>query len=302
MSTQKKTLGKNFAELGIKELLSDIAKTENAPLSSSLKSALRKLPIEVLQPGKYQPRREIDPASLEELADSIRAQGIIQPIVVRTLQKNNASQETFEIIAGERRWRAAQIAGLHDVPAIVRDITDEQAIAMSLIENIQRENLNAIDTALGLKRLIEEFQMTHQSIADTVGKSRVTVTNFLRLLELNDDVKIMVQRGELEMGHARAILALEQLQQVKAAKIIIDRDLSVRETEKLIRLMQTPGFSEFQAKPKDPNISGLEKQIKDKLGAKVSIKHSEKGRGKIIIHYNNLDELDGILVHINKDN
>ena len=302
MSTQKKTLGKNFAELGIKELLSDIAKTENAPLSSSLKSALRKLPIEVLQPGKYQPRREIDPASLEELADSIRAQGIIQPIVVRTLQKNNASQETFEIIAGERRWRAAQIAGLHDVPAIVRDITDEQAIAMSLIENIQRENLNAIDTALGLKRLIEEFQMTHQSIADTVGKSRVTVTNFLRLLELNDDVKIMVQRGELEMGHARAILALEQLQQVKAAKIIIDRDLSVRETEKLIRLMQTPGFSEFQAKPKDPNISGLEKQIKDKLGAKVSIKHSEKGRGKIIIHYNNLDELDGILVHINKNN
>jgi len=301
MSTPKKTLGKNFAELGIKELLSDIAKTESAPVASPhIKNALRKLPVEILQPGKYQPRRDIDPATLEELANSIRTQGIIQPIVVRTLPKNNSSHETFEIIAGERRWRAAQIAGLLEIPAIVRDITDEQAIAMSLIENIQRENLNAIDTALGLKRLIEEFQMTHQSIAETVGKSRVTVTNFLRLLELNDDVKVMVQRGELEMGHARALLALDQLQQIKAAKIIIDRDLSVRETEKLIPLMQTSGFTEVKAKPKDPNISDLEKQIKDKLGAKVAIKHGAKGKGKIIIHYNNLDELDGILVHLNK--
>jgi ParB family chromosome partitioning protein len=296
MATHNKTtLGKNFANLGLKELLSDIAKTEaTTPTTATQKSALRKLPIEILQPGKFQPRHDIDPETLEELADSIRTQGIIQPVVVRSIAKGDHS-ESYEIIAGERRWRAAQLAGLMEIPAIVREISDEQAIAMSLIENIQRENLNAIDTALGLKRLIEEFQMTHQSIAETVGKSRATVSNFLRLLELHDEVKVMVQHGDLEMGHARALLALDQLKQIKAAKIIRDKDLSVRATEKLVHVLQNTTSSENLVKIKDPNISTLERKIKDKLSAKVSISHNDKGNGKITIHYNSLDELEGIL-------
>lgn len=292
MSVLKKTLGKSLADLGLKELLSD-------PTPVGLKSALRKLPVDILQPGKYQPRREMDPATLEELANSIRTQGIIQPILVRKLAANGAIPgEQYEIIAGERRWRAAQLAELHEVPAIVREISDEQAIAMSLIENIQRENLNAIDTALGLKRLIDEFQMTHQTIAEAVGKSRATVTNLLRLLELHDDVKIMVQRGELEMGHARALLPLDFMQQMKTARTIIDKELSVRETEKLIRALQNFAVNQGLPKIKDPNITQLETELKDKLGAKVKIDHSGKSKGKIIIHYNTLDELDGILEHL----
>jgi len=256
-----------------------------------LKNTLRNLPLDVLQPGKYQPRREMDQTALEELATSIRARGIIQPLVVRELASGS-----FEIIAGERRWRAAQLAALPHVPAIIREITDEEAIAMSLIENIQREALNAIETAYALQRLIDEFTMTHETVAITVGKSRATVSNMLRLLSLPDEVKNMLARGELEMGHARAILTLDLPQQLQVAKLVVAKKLSVRATEKLVKNMQNPAL---EIKPsQDINILKLQQQISDRLGAKVLINHSKSGKGKIAINYNNLDELDGILEHL----
>lgn len=290
----------NLANLGLKALLSDInnpiptSDVSDAATLASTSNLLRKLPIDALQPGKYQPRHDIDPSSLEELANSIRTQGVIQPILVRKVTNGN-----FEIIAGERRWRAAQLAALPEIPAIVKDISDEQAIAMALIENIQRENLNSIDTALALQRLISEFNMTHNDVAETVGKSRTTVTNLIRLLELHDDVKTMVQRGELEMGHARALLPLDPIKQIQTAKLIIDKELSVRATEKLIRDIQDPKKKTHTAKQQDPDIIMLQNQLKDKLGTKINIRHTTKGSGKIIIHYNNLDEFEGILDHLN---
>lgn len=281
---------KRGLSLGLSELLSDI-KAIDAADNQNNKTALRQLAVDLLQPGKYQPRRDMNREALVELAESIKAQGIVQPIIVRPVGGGK-----YEIIAGERRWRAAQLAKLHEVPVVIREMDDKQAIALSLIENIQREDLNAIDTAISLQKLIDEFDMTHESAALTVGKSRATVTNLLRLLELPDELKKMLQHSQLEMGHARALLALEKARQLMAAKIIVAKKLSVRAAEVLVKQLQKPQVS--AKKHHDPDTMQLQKQIADKLAAAVKISHNKKGSGKIVIKYNNLDELDGILKHI----
>ena len=254
---------------------------------------LRRIAVDLLQPGKYQPRHNMHNESLEDLASSIKAQGIVQPIVVRAIGGGR-----YEIIAGERRWRAAQLAQLHEIPAVVRDVPDDAAIAMALIENIQREDLNPLEEAGALQRLIDEFAMTHQQVAEAVGRSRTAVTNLLRLLALNPDVKQMVDQGELEMGHARALLALQGAMQSSAAKEVVQKGLSVRETEKLVQRMNAQPTTPTQAPKTDPNIRHFETDLAEKLGAKVTIQHGEKGQGKLMIHYNTLDELEGILGHI----
>jgi ParB family chromosome partitioning protein len=242
------------------------------------------------------------PESLQELADSIRAQGVVQPIVVRPLAAQRTGEPVrYEIIAGERRWRAAQMAGLHDVPAVIRRVPDEAAVAMSLIENIQRENLNPLEEARALDRLIREFDMTHQTAADAVGRSRAAVSNLLRLLELAEEVKSLVETRHLEMGHARALLGLAQArQQVEVALLVAKKGLSVRETEALVRKLSTarPDGDGREPPRADPNITRLQQDLTDKLGAKVLLQHGAKGRGKLVISYNSLDELDGILAHI----
>ncbi|MDH5327272.1 MAG: ParB/RepB/Spo0J family partition protein [Gammaproteobacteria bacterium] len=258
-------------------------------------SELRELPIDLLQPGKYQPRTDMHNESLEDLANSIRAQGILQPIVVRKL----AGSDRFEIIAGERRWRAAQLAELHEVPAVVRDVSDNAAIAMALIENIQREDLNPVEEATALQRLINEFEMTHQQAADAVGRSRAAVSNLLRLLSLAADVRVLLEKGELEMGHARAILSLESSVQSSVAREIATKRLSVREAEQLVRKLRSDkGDTKPKKKEIDPNIQQLQDGISEKLGAKVQFHHLPNGKGKVVVHYNSLDELDGILAHI----
>ena len=260
-------------------------------------AVLRDIPIDLLQSGKYQPRHDFQQEALEELADSIRAQGVVQPIVVRSIGGNR-----YEIVAGERRWRAAQIAGLHVIPAVVREVPDSAAIAMALIENIQRENLNPLEEANALNRLIEEFEMTHQSAAEAVGRSRASVTNLLRLLDLEEGVKHFVEQRKLEMGHARALLGIKGAGQVTAARQVVDRGLSVRETEKLVRRMLTGDDTSSKKKaPKqtdDPDIRRLEQDLAERLGASVSVQQSGKNKGKLVISYNSLDELDGILEHI----
>lgn len=279
----------------ISEVTDSPAQTEQTV--SVPESILRDIPIDLLQPGKYQPRTDMHPDSLEELANSIRAQGVLQPIVVRELNHSGR----YEIIAGERRWRAAQIAELHEIPAVIRDVPDEAAIAMALIENIQRENLNPVEEATALQRLIDEFGLTHQQAADAVGRSRAAVTNLLRLLVLSAEVKKLLEHGDLEMGHARAILALEGEAQARAAREIADKGLSVREAETLVRQLKDGGSTSKPApieKRQDPNIVRLEQELAEKLGAKVAFQHGEKGNGKLIVHYNSLDELDGILERI----
>lgn len=263
--------------------------------ASSTDTELRDLAVDLLQPGKYQPRTDMHPESLEDLASSIRVQGVVQPIVVRELAEGGR----YEIIAGERRWRAAQIAGLHEIPSLIRVVPDEAAIAMALIENIQRENLNPVEEANALARLIEEFEMTHQQAAEAVGRSRVAVSNLLRLLTLNDDVRLMLERGDLEMGHARALLALEGEQQSRGAREVSAKGYSVRETEQLVRRLSagTAGKSASD-KALDPDIKRLQDELGEKLAAKVIFQHAAKGNGKLVIHYNSLDELDGILQHI----
>ena len=257
-------------------------------------SDLRNLPIDLLQPGKYQPRTDMHQESLEELANSIRNQGVLQPIVVRKI-----TGEKYEIVAGERRWRAAQLAELHEVPAIIKDIPDEAALAIGLIENIQRENLNPVEEATALQRLISDFEMTHQEAADAIGRSRAAVSNLLRLLSLTGEVREFLERGDLEMGHARALLSLDESSQVKIARDIVAKGLSVREAEKLVkRLRSEVEVKETKPKEIDPNTLRLQEGISEKLGAKVLFQHGSTGKGKLVIHYNNLDELDGILAHI----
>ena len=255
---------------------------------------LKQLPVEFLRRGKYQPRRDMDPGALEELAESIRQQGIIQPIVVRSL-----GEDSYEIIAGERRWRAAQIAQLDKVPAIIRNVEDDAAVAMALIENIQRENLNAMEEATALQRLQDEFELTQSEVAEAVGKSRSTVTNLLRLINLTDEVKLMLEHGDLEMGHGRAMLSLDQERQVQVARQVESKSLSVRQTEALVRrlLEEKPKAQAKKSKP-DADISRLQENLSEKVGAEVSVQHSNTGKGKLIIKYNSLDELDGILTHI----
>lgn len=294
MSQKKKRLGK-----GINQLLSNtsttLAELAQATETMPKHGKLRQLPIEVLQPGKYQPRRDMALDELEDLANSIRHQGVIQPIVVRPI-----SEDRYEIIAGERRWRAAQIAELDDIPAIVRDFDDQTTLAVSLIENLQREDLNPIEEAMGLQRLVDEFDLTHQQIAETVGKSRAQVSNLLRLLGLPAEVKLMVENGDLEMGHARALLTLDRSDQLYCARIISKKGLSVREAEELARRTQTQPHQVFKPAEKsmDPDVRNLQTRLSETLGVSVQILHNAKGKGKLIVKYNNLDELDGVLAHI----
>jgi ParB family chromosome partitioning protein len=255
---------------------------------------LRQLPVDLIQRGKYQPRKDIDPESLQELADSIKAQGVMQPIVVRPI-----SDHRYEIIAGERRWRAAQLAGLDEIPALVRDVADKAAIAMSLIENIQREDLNPIEEAAALLRLQQEFELTQQEVADAVGKSRSTVANLLRLMSLQADVRRLVEHGDLEMGHARALLGLDATRQSQAARSVVARGLSVRQTEALVRhLLERKDAAPATPRSIDPNIRHLQDDLSRRLGARVEIRHGAGGKGKLVLAYNSLDELDGILSHI----
>lgn len=277
---------------GVRQVKETVAAVEEGklPMDGELKS----LPVEFLQRGRYQPRRDMDPAALQELADSIKAQGVMQPIVARPIGENK-----YEIIAGERRWRATQLAGIDSIPVIVRSIPDETAIAMALIENVQRENLNPMEEAIALQRFADEFQFTHQQIADAVGKSRATVTNMLRLMALNAEAKTMLERGDLEMGHAKALLGLPENMQGKAAKAVVAKSLSVRQTEAMVRtLLAQKDQPELADKTLDPNVRKLQDEIGERLGAPVQIEYNARGKGRLIISYSSLDELDGILMHI----
>ncbi len=261
---------------------------EAAPVAQN-QSELQALPIEQLQPGKYQPRKDMSAEALDELSKSILAQGIIQPIVVRPI-----ARDSYEIIAGERRWRAAQIASMDTIPCLIREVPDETAVAIALIENIQREDLNAMEEAVALNQLLTEFELTHQEVADAVGKSRTSVTNLLRLNNLNDDVKLLLEHGDIEMGHARCLLALENECQDETARIVAAKELTVRETEKLVKKILQPQEPAVE-KVKDPDTQSLEQKLSDKFGAQVLINHNKKGKGKLVISYSSLDELDGIV-------
>ncbi len=279
MAVKKRGLGR-----GLNALLGDVSAVEQGDTAKTL-------PLEFLQRGKYQPRQDMNSERLQELADSISAQGVVQPIVVRSIDEGR-----YEIIAGERRWRAAQMAGLHEIPVTIRDVSDQTAVALSLIENIQREDLNPLEEAQALQRLLKEFSMTHQQVADAVGKSRTAVTNLMRLIELHPDVKHHLQIGALEMGHARALLGLEMARQGDAADKVVAKGLTVRATEKLVKNIQS---GQVRVKPMvDPDIARLQREVGDKLGAKVAINHQQSGKGKLVIGYSSLDELEGILGHI----
>ena len=261
--------------------------------SASSGTVLLHIPIGKLLPGKFQPRRTIQEDELKDLAESIKRQGILQPIMVRE------EQGRFEIIAGERRFRAASLAGLQTVPVIVHDISDEEAMVIALVENIQRENLNPIEEAYALERLAKEFCLTHEETAKAVGKSRAAISNLLRLLHLQGDVKALLERGELDLGHAKVLLAVEGKQQVKLARIVVEKRLSVRETEKLVQQQTLLGEAEQRLeRPLDPDIARLQRSLSEKIGSPTRILHSMKGRGKVVIKYSSIDELDGILEHI----
>lgn len=301
--TEKKKLGKGLDVLLSRGSTETMASLLGKPKDRSISPQnvekdgdLKNIPVDLIQRGKYQPRTDMHEEALEELANSIKAQGVMQPIVVRPI-----SSDKYEIIAGERRWRATQIAGLDTIPAIIKPVGDEAAIAMSLIENIQRENLNPIEEAMALKRLQDEFELTQQEVADAVGKSRATVTNLMRLIGLTIDVRRMLEHGDLEMGHARALLSLPDIQQSEAARAVVGKGLSVRQTESLVRrlIAEAGTNSNTSGKAVDPDIKNLEENLADKLGAKVMIQHTAKGKGRLILKYNSLDELDGILSHIN---
>ena len=294
MSMKKPGLGRGLDAL----LGAGNASTSPTPTAAEQKDALKTLPVDVLQRGRYQPRQDFEPTALQELADSIKAQGVVQPIVVRPLA---AQPGRFEIIAGERRWRATQLAGLHEIPVVVRDVPDQAAMAMALIENIQRENLNPVEEATALQRLIDEFALTHSQAAEAVGRSRAAVSNLLRLLSLSEEARRLLEKGELEMGHGRALLALDLSQQSLAARQVVSKGLSVRETEQLVRKMlkpKEPGFTSASKNTLDPDTRQLQEQLSEKLGARVQFQHTAKGKGKLVINYNNLEELDGILHHI----
>lgn len=258
---------------------------------------LKSVPVELIQRGRYQPRLDIKAESLQELADSIRAQGVVQPVVIRPLGDGGR----YELIAGERRWRATQLAGLATIPAIIKRVPDAQAMSIALIENIQREQLNPIEEALALDRLVREFEMTHQQVADAIGRSRAAVSNLLRLLDLDPSCRQLLENGELEMGHARALLGLEGQRQVECARRIALAGMSVREAEALVRRLReeraTSG-ARAPGKQVDPNVRELEQSLAERLGANVAIRHGAGGRGTLTIRYTSLDELDGILAHI----
>jgi len=282
MSAKKRGLGR-----GLEALLGDAGPSESIP-----PPVLNSLPIESLQPGKYQPRTGMDPERLAELAASIRAHGVVQPVVVRRI-----GADRYEIVAGERRWRAAQQAGLHELPVVVREIPDQSAIAIALIENIQREDLNPLEEAQALKRLIDEFDITHQEAADAVGRSRAAVSNLLRLLELSPEARRLLEARKIDMGHARALLTLPQALQNRLARDAAEYGWSVRELEAEARKAQEQ--PKLKAAPKrDADVQRLEQDLSDRLAARVAIQHGRSGRGKLVIAYNSLDELDGILAKI----
>ncbi|MGE6529402.1 ParB/RepB/Spo0J family partition protein [Pseudomonas sp. NPDC077382] len=289
MATKKRGLGR-----GLDALLggANVAAIQEEAAQADVHE-LQQLPLDVIQRGKYQPRRDIDPVTLDELANSIRTQGVMQPIVVRSIGSGR-----YEIIAGERRWRASQQAGLDKIPAMVREVSDEAAIAMALIENIQREDLSPIEEAVALQRLQQEFQLTQQQVADAVGKSRVTISNLLRLIALPEEIKTLLSHGDLEMGHARALLGLPADQQVEGARHVVARGLTVRQTEALVRQwLSKPENTKTEPKS-DPDIVRLEQRLAERLGSPVQIKHGEKGKGQLVIRYSSLDELQGVLAHI----
>jgi ParB family chromosome partitioning protein len=282
MALKKRGLGR-----GLNALLGDITPTEKQKAQN-----LETLPIEFLQRGKYQPRKDMKPEALQELADSIKAQGIIQPIVVRLI-----ADERYEIIAGERRWRAAQLALLQEIPVVIKEIDDRAAIAIALIENIQREDLNALEEAEAIKRLVDEFEMTHQQAADAVGKSRAMVSNLMRLLELPNEVKTLLAKGLIEMGHARALLTLDADRQIEIANKIVKQQLTVRATEKLVKDAGVENKTERKSLP-DTDTLRLQEQLTEKTGAKVIINHQKSGKGKLVFNYTSLEELEGIISRI----
>ncbi len=288
MNTRKRRLGR-----GLDALLGDtkVALAEEPAAAGG--TQLRQLPLDALRRGQYQPRTRMDEESLASLAQSIKTRGMVQPILARPLETGD-----YEIIAGERRWRAARLAGLETVPVLSRDIPDDGALAVALIENIQREDLNPIEEAAGLRRLLDEFGMTHEQVADGIGRSRSAVTNLLRLLALNPGVKELLEQGRLEMGHGRALLALADTEQDNAAKEVVAKGLSVRQTEELVRrYQQRPRKKRGPAPARDPDILRLEEQISERLGAPVNIQ-DRAGKGRLVIEYHSLDELDGILGRI----
>ncbi|MEX0623997.1 ParB/RepB/Spo0J family partition protein [Saccharospirillum sp.] len=293
MAAKKRGLGR-----GLDALITTRREVEaiaDQPVARVNDGSLRMLPVEWIRRGTYQPRRDMSADGLEELAASIRAQGVMQPVVVRP-----QGPESYELIAGERRWRASQMAGLDQIPAVIRDVSDEDAIAMALIENIQRENLNPMEEALALQRLQKEFDLTQAGVAEAVGKNRVTVTNLLRLISLEADVRRMLEHGDLEMGHARALLGVQGEQQIEAARQVVAKGMTVRQTEQLVRNLvegKKTGLDRAEHKP-DANIQNLEEMLSQRLGASVSIKHGARGKGSLVIKYNSLDELDGILNHV----
>tara|TARA_R110002111_G_scaffold27913_5_gene59844 strand:- start:18274 stop:19125 length:852 start_codon:yes stop_codon:yes gene_type:complete len=282
MSIKKRGLGR-----GLDALLSQSLGADDKKTSSNT------LPIDLLKRGKYQPRTEFDPVQLQELADSISAQGLIQPIIVRPVGGNG-----YEILAGERRWRAAQMAGLQDVAVVIKQVDDRAAMAISLVENIQREDLNTLDESEALQRLVNEFELTHQQAGDAVGRSRVAVSNLLRLLDLESGVKQLLRAGKIEMGHGRALLALPVEVQADAANKVALKGLSVRATEALVKQLLKHNDEKRVIKNKDPDIDRLQQDLSERLAAKVSINHSNSGKGKIVIHYSSLDELEGVLTHV----
>ena len=293
MATKRQSLGKGLdALLGLAEDITADQELANDGKKLS-DGALKKIPVEFLQRGEYQPRREFNSDSLEELADSIASQGLIQPIVVREVAQNK-----YEIIAGERRWRAAQLAGLDSVPAIVREISNQATIAIALIENIQREDLNAIEESQALIRLQDEFNLTQQQVAQAVGKSRSAVTNLMRLASLQPVVQQQLERGDIELGHAKCLLALEGETQILAARTVASEGLTVRQTEVLVKKLQLPDTQIKTKTTPNQDILNLQNQLSEKLGAAVKIQHGSKGAGKLSISYNSVDELDGILSHL----
>ena len=306
MNQKKPALGRNLNALlgmNLSRPVSLHPDPDAAPAVTPGAEELARLPLDLLQRGQYQPRMDMRPETLQELADSIKAQGVVQPIVVRPIGTHAPGEsQRYEIIAGERRWRASQLAGMSDIPAVIRHVPDDTAIAVALIENIQRENLNSLEEARALERLITEFELTHQQAAEAIGRSRAAVSNLLRLLELAPEVCELLERRELEMGHARALLALtNRRQQAEVGALVAKKGLSVRDTEALVRRMQQPAGSrgdEGSNAGRDPNVQRLEQELADKLGAKVAIQHANSGKGRLVVNYNSLDELDGILAHI----
>ena len=288
---KKKALGRNLtALLGKSRGLADEASATDEAVS------LRQLPLDAIQPGRYQPRSAMDPGRLEELAESIRIQGLVQPVVVRPLAKPGS----YELIAGERRWRASRMAGKDTIPAIIRDVPDEATLALALIENIQREDLNPLEEATALKRLIDEFELTHAQAADSVGRSRAAVSNLLRLLELAPEVRELVDQRRLDMGHARALLTLARIDQVRAARQVVDLDLSVRQTEALVKRLRDGAPPKKPTVTRSPDIERLEQELTETLCAQVSLRHQRSGKGQLSIRYSSLDELDGILQRLRR--